>query len=54
MRSQISTKNPKIGSNYPCLAVLLIDFVLKRGENYYQQVFLKKYKYTEKEEKKDY
>ena len=45
-------KKPKVGSNYPCLAVLLIDFVLKRDENYYPQVFLKKCKYTEKEKKK--
>ena len=39
---------PKIGSNYSCLTVILIDFVLKKSENYYPQVFLKEWKYTEK------
>ena len=32
---------PIVGSNYICLAVLLIDFVLKKDENYYPQVFLR-------------
>ena len=30
----------KVGSNYICLVVILIDFVLKKDENYYKQVFL--------------
>ena len=37
---------PKVGSNYACLAVMLIDFVLKKDENYYPQKFLKECKYT--------
>ena len=28
-----------IGSNYICLAVILIDLVLKKDENYYLQAF---------------
>ena len=39
---------PKVGSKYTCLAVILIDFVLKKYENYYAQVFLKECKYIEK------
>ena len=39
----------KAGSNYTCLAVMTIDSALKRYENYYLQVFLKEYKYVEKE-----
>ena len=36
---------PKVGSNYICLAVILIDFVLIKDENYYYpQVFLKESK----------
>ena len=31
---------PEIGSNYNCLAVILIGFVSKKDENYYLQVFL--------------
>ena len=38
-------------SNYTCLAVILIDFVLKKDENYYLQVFLKECKYIEREKK---
>lgn len=35
----------KVGSNYICLAVILIDFVLIKDENYYYpQVFLKESK----------
>ena len=41
----------QIGSNYICVAVILIDFVLKKDENFYPQVFLKEYKYIEKDEK---
>ena len=33
---------PKIGSQYICLAVILIDFVLEKVESYYLQVFFKK------------
>ena len=29
---------PKVGSHYICLAVMLIEFVLKKDENYYLQV----------------
>ena len=32
---------PKVGSNYICLAVMLIDFVLKKEKNYYLEVLLK-------------
>ena len=39
---------PKKGSNYNCLAVVLIDFVPKKDENYYPQVFLKEGKFIEK------
>lgn len=34
-------KMPKKGVNYICLAVILIDFVLKRVEKYQPQLFLK-------------
>ena len=49
MRLQIFTMK-----NYICLAVLSIDFVLKKDENYYRQVFLKECKYIEKEKKVTY
>ena len=39
---------PKIDSNHTCLAVINLDFVLKKDENFYLQVFLKECKYTEK------
>ena len=32
---------PKVGSNYICKVVILIDFVLKKDENYHPQVLLK-------------
>ena len=32
---------PKVGSNYSSLAVILLDSILKKDENYYPQVFLK-------------
>ena len=38
---------PKVGSNYTCLAVILMHFVVKKDENYYPQIFLKECKYTE-------
>ena len=41
---------PKVGCNHICLAIL-IDFVLKKDENCYPQVFLKECKYNEKEKK---
>ena len=31
----------RLGSCYTCLAVIFIDFVFKKDENYYPQVFLK-------------
>ena len=39
---------PKLVSNYACLVVILISFNLKKDENYYSQVLLKEWKYTEK------
>ena len=42
---------PETGSNYTCLAVILIGFILKNNERYYPQVFLKECKYIEKEKK---
>ena len=42
---------PKASSDYTCLAVITIDSALKRDDNYYPQVFLKEYKYIEKEKK---
>ena len=38
----------KVDSNHTCLAVISLDFVLKKDENYYPQVSLKDCKYTEK------
>ena len=38
-----------MGSDYTCLGVTLIDFVLKRYKNFYLQRFLKEYKYIKKE-----
>ena len=32
---------PKAISNHTCLAVIIIDFILKKDENYYSQAFLK-------------
>ena len=32
---------PNVGSNYSCLVVILIDFVLKIDEICYQQALLK-------------
>ena len=32
---------PEVGSHHPCLALILIDSVLKKDENYYLQVCLK-------------
>ena len=42
-------KIPKADSNRTCLAVISLDSVLnKREENYYPQMFLKEFKYIEK------
>ena len=41
----------RVGSSYPTLVVMVFDFVLKNGHNYYQQVFLKELKYIEKKKK---
>lgn len=41
----------KSRSNYTCLIVILTDFVLKKGENYHWQVFLKECIYNKKEKK---
>ena len=48
----IHSKNvPEVGFNYTCLAVLLLDSVLKNDEDYYPLV-LREWKYTEKEKKR--
>ena len=39
----------KVDSNYTCLAVIETDFILKKNENYYPQIFLIECKYIEKE-----
>ena len=39
----------KVGSNYTCLAVILIDFILRKEKIYHPQMFLKGCKYFEKE-----
>ena len=46
MKLQIFTI--KVDSNHTCLAVISLDFVLKKDENYYLQAFLNKFKYPEK------
>ena len=49
MKLQIfMTKIPKVESNHTCLAVINLDSALKKGDNYYLEVFLKECKYTEK------
>ena len=40
---------PKVDSNYIFLAVVLINLVFKKDENNERQLFLKEYKYIEKE-----
>ena len=42
---------PKASSNYTYLAVISIDCVDKKNENYYPQVLLKECKYSENEKK---
>ena len=39
----------KASSNHTCLAVITIDFILKKYENYFPQAFLKECKYIEEE-----
>ena len=39
---------PKVNSNHTCLAVISLDCVLKKYENYYQPAFLKECKYIKK------
>ena len=39
---------PKVDSYHTCLAVISLDFALKKDENYYPQVFLKECKCIEK------
>ena len=41
-------KIPKADSNRFCLAVITLDFALKKYDNYYPQVFLKELKYIHK------
>ena len=38
----------QVDSSNTCLAVISLDFVLKKDDNYYRQVLLKWCKYTEK------
>ena len=38
----------KVDSNHTCLAVILLDSVLKKDEHYYPQGFLKECKYMKK------
>ena len=44
-------KIPEVGFNYTYLAAISIDFVPKKDESDYLQVFLKERKYTEKEKR---
>ena len=41
-------KISNVDSNLTCLAVISLDSSLKKDENYYLKVFLKEYKYIEK------
>ena len=41
-------KIPKVDFNHTCSAVINLDFVLKKDESYYPQVFLKERKCMEK------
>ena len=41
-------KIPKLDSNHFCLAVISLDSVPMKDDNYYLQVFFKEYKYIEK------
>ena len=44
----------QMGSNHTCLALIKIDFSLKKDENYYLQVFVKECKYIEKKSDQTY
>ena len=44
-------KIPEVGFHYTYLAAISIDFVPKKDESDYLQVFLKERKYTEKEKR---
>ena len=37
-----------VDSNHTCLAVISLDSVLKKDDNYYPEVLLKEWKYIEK------
>ena len=39
---------PKVDSNHTCLAVISLDSVLKKDDNYYPTLFSKECKYIEK------
>ena len=41
-------KIPKLDSNHNCLAIISLDFALKKDDNYYPQAFLKESKHIEK------
>ena len=41
-------KISKVDSNHTCLAVISLDFPLKKDDNCYLEVFLKECKYIEK------
>ena len=41
---------PKAGFNYTILGVILLDFVSKKNENFYMQVFLKECKYIKNDD----
>ena len=38
---------PKVDSNHTYLAIISLDFIFKKDENYYSQVFLKECEHTE-------
>ena len=38
----------KVNSNHTCVAVISLDFALKKDESYYPQVLLKNCKYIDK------
>ena len=42
---------PKAGSNYTCLAVIMIDSALKKDGICYPQAFIKECKWDEKEKR---
>ena len=48
MKSWRNKKIPKVDFNHTCSAVINLDFVLKKDEIYYPQMFLKEYKCMEK------